>query len=137
MIDLSKASIRFQQAFKAQGLDKNDLTYTSRLQPWGSYVCIAIFIPLCLINGFEVFLPDSWSVSSFLSGYIGIPIFLILYFGHRLTVGRSDAWAMPLESIDLCTGLDELKADEEGLPPKLSSFRRVYNFIKKADLERK
>lgn len=77
-----------------------------------------VFTLLCLINGFEVFLPNSWSVSSFLSGYIGIPIFFVLYFGHRFTAGRRDPWAMPLETLDLQTGLEELEADEEVVAPK-------------------
>lgn len=94
-------------------MNREDLPYTSRLQPWGSYVCIVIFTLLCLINGFEVFLPSEWSVSSFLSSYIGIPIFFVLYFGHRVTVGRSDGWFIPLEKVDLVTGLDEIKADEK------------------------
>ncbi|CAH0034180.1 unnamed protein product [Clonostachys rhizophaga] len=99
-------------AFAAQELPSEDLPYTSRFQPWSSYACIGIFSVLYLINGFEVFLPSSWSVSSFFSAYIGIPIFLILYFGHRLTAGRSDAWCYSLHDIDLTTGLEDLKAEE-------------------------
>ncbi|CAG9947778.1 unnamed protein product [Clonostachys rosea f. rosea IK726] len=118
-------SIRFQSAFAAQGLPREDLPYTSWLQPWSSYVCIGIFTVLCLINGFEVFLPSSWSVSSFFSAYIGIPIFLILYFGHRLTAGRSDTWCYPLHDIDLTTGLEDLKAEEESTPQKPSLLTRL------------
>ncbi|KAH8658436.1 amino acid permease/ SLC12A domain-containing protein [Xylariales sp. PMI_506] len=118
-------SIRFQKAFAAQGLNRDDLTYTSRFEPYASYVCIVIFSLLCLINDFEVFLPSSWSVSSFLSGYIGIPIFLVLYFGHRFTAGRSDGWYKPLDSIDLRTGLEELKAEEEPLSTKPFIFARL------------
>ncbi|KFA77616.1 hypothetical protein S40288_10304 [Stachybotrys chartarum IBT 40288] len=119
------ASIRFQKAFKLQGCNKDDLTYSSRLQPLASYIFIVVFCLLCLINGFEVFLPNSWSVSAFLSSYIGIPIFLVLYFGHRLTARRSDPWWMPLETLDLQTGLDQLKADEQVFTRKISAWKRL------------
>lgn len=99
------------------------------MQPYASYFCIVVFILLCLINGFELFLPGSWSTSSFLSSYIGIPIFFVLYFGHKLTAGRFDKWAIPLEQVDLQTGLDELKADEELHPPKMSVWTRARNHV--------
>ncbi|KFA56217.1 hypothetical protein S40293_00004, partial [Stachybotrys chartarum IBT 40293] len=124
-IGCAVASIRFQKAFKLQGCNKYDLTYSSRLQPLASYICIVVFCLLCLINGFEVFLPNSWSVSAFLSSYIGIPIFLVLYFKHRLTAGRSDPWWMPLETLDLQTGLDQLKADEQVFTRKFSAWKRL------------
>ena len=39
-------------------------------------------------------------VNCFMSAYIGLPVFLILYFGHRF-VYRKDAWAIPPEFVDL------------------------------------
>ncbi|XXH04202.1 hypothetical protein Hte_010616 [Hypoxylon texense] len=131
-ISCAVTSLRFQKAFAAQGRSQDDLTYTSRyLQPWASYFCIVAFTLLCLINGFDVFLPDSWSVSSFLSAYIGIPIFLVLYFGHKLTVGRSDPWCIPVDKVDLVTGLDELKADEEDEEAKISMWSKMKKLVKR------
>ncbi|GAW15160.1 hypothetical protein ANO14919_045690 [Xylariales sp. No.14919] len=119
------ASIRFQKAFALQKLDRNDLTFTSKWEPYTSYFCIVVFTLLCLINGFEVFLPGSWSTSSFFSSYVGIPIFAVLYFGHRFTAGRKDGWAIPLKAIDLSTGLDELKVEEEPFAAKPSVWARL------------
>ncbi|KAI0159697.1 amino acid permease/ SLC12A domain-containing protein [Xylariaceae sp. FL1272] len=124
-ISCAIASIRFQKAFTVQGLNRDELTFRSKLEPYASYACIIIFTLLCLINGFEVFLPGVWSTSSFFSAYVGIPIFGVLYFGHRFTAGRSDPWCVPPEQIDLSTGLEELKAEEEPFAVRPSVWTRL------------
>ncbi|KAF2206852.1 hypothetical protein CERZMDRAFT_63158 [Cercospora zeae-maydis SCOH1-5] len=103
--------LRFNKACKAQGITYADLPYHSYFQPWGSWVAIAAFVFLCLINGFNVFWPDHWSPSSFLTAYIGIPLFLIIYFGHRI-YAHHEPWAHPPEQVDLHTGLEEVIAEE-------------------------
>lgn len=35
-----------------------------------------------------------------MSAYIGLPVFLILYFSHRFLY-RKDSWAIPSEFVDL------------------------------------
>ncbi|KAF4119429.1 hypothetical protein GMORB2_4771 [Geosmithia morbida] len=124
-VSCAVTALRFQDALDSQGVDRAQLPFTSRFQPWSSYFCIVVFTLLCLINGFTVFLPGSWSTSSFFSSYVGIPIFFILYFGHRFTAGRNDPWAIPPTKVDLHTGLDELKADEDMSPPSPSLWSRI------------
>lgn len=63
--------LRFNKACKAQGIGRDQLPYHSRFQPWGSYVAIVGFTFLTLINGFNVFWPENWSVSSFFTAYVG------------------------------------------------------------------
>lgn len=64
--------LRFNKACKAQGLGYDTLPYHNKwFQPWGSYFVIVGFTFLCLINGFDVFWPENWSASSFLTAYIG------------------------------------------------------------------
>jgi len=108
--------IRFRRCCQVQGV--TDLPYHSRLQPWGSWVAMVFFAFLCLINGFAVFWPENWSASSFLTAYIGIPIFLAIYFGHRI-YARNDPWAHDPAEVDLHTGMEEVLAEET--PPKKHS----------------
>lgn len=89
--------------------------YHSWLMPWGAYVAIAGFAFLALINGFNVFWPQNWTPASFLTSYIGLPIFLAIYFGHRIYTW-SDPWAHAPEDVDLVTGMEQVLADEK--PPK-------------------
>lgn len=71
------------------------------------------FILLTLVNGFDVFFPGHWSTATFMTAYVGIPIFFFIYFGHKLTLGKNDPWLIKAEDIDLYTGLDAILADEE------------------------
>lgn len=104
--------LRFRKACTVQGVDR---PYKSRLQPWGAYVGMVGFTFMILINGFQNFFPQKWSVSGFFTAYIGIPFFFVLYFGHKI-IYRKDPWAWKVEDIDLVTGLEEIEAAD--IPPK-------------------
>jgi amino acid transporter len=106
--------LRFRKACDVQGI--TDLPYRSKLQPWGSYASIVGFTFLTLINGFNVFWPQNWNVSSFMTAYVGIPIFLVIYGAHRI-YAWSDPWAYPPETVDMQTGMAEVLAEET--PPKV------------------
>ena len=54
------------------------------MQPYGAYVTSVVFTLLCLLNGFTVFFPSKWSASSFLTAYVGIPGFVVIYPAHRV-----------------------------------------------------
>jgi len=103
--------IRFRKATKVQGLGQENIPYHSFFQPVGAYVALVAFTILTLINGFDVFFPENWNASSFLTAYVGIPIFLVIYFGHRF-VHRHEAWVIPSEEVDLHTGIETVLANE-------------------------
>lgn len=116
--------LRFRKACKAQGITKQDLPYTSWMQPWGSYCSMIGFTFLCLINGFTVFWPANWSASSFLTAYIGIPFFLAIYFGHRIYAWK-EPWAHDPHKVDLVTGMDEVLAEERPVRVHAKTWKRV------------
>ncbi|KAJ3578414.1 hypothetical protein NPX13_g2152 [Xylaria arbuscula] len=121
--------LRFRKATALQAV--TDLPYRSRFQPYGAWVSGISFLILMLLNGLTVFLPGHWNVSNFLTAYIGIPLFLVVYFGHKFTAGKHDSWAYTATEVDLLTGLDEIIADEQPLPPPQSWYQKC-----KAVLER-
>ncbi|KAH9892089.1 amino acid permease-domain-containing protein [Xylariomycetidae sp. FL2044] len=101
--------LRFMKAVKVQGVTK--LPYSSVLQPYGAWICLFFFCIILLLNGFSVFLPGQWDVTSFLTAYIGIPAFLVIFAGHRITHWK-EPWYIPAERIDITTGLAEVEAME-------------------------
>ncbi|KAH6986643.1 amino acid permease/ SLC12A domain-containing protein [Ilyonectria destructans] len=101
--------IRFRRACDAQGV--TNIPYKSPFQPYLAWTCMVIFAMLLLLNGFSVFFTGHWSVTSFLTAYLGAPIFLVIYFFHRIT-HWSDAWAIDPMEVDLRTGLDEFERME-------------------------
>ncbi|KAF9891686.1 hypothetical protein FE257_003698 [Aspergillus nanangensis] len=98
--------LRFRAACKAQG--NPELPYRSWVQPWGAWFSIFFFTLLALINGFNVFFPGQFSVSSFLTTYIGIPAFFLVYLGHKVWKGRGDAWYIPAHAIDIRDGQEQV-----------------------------
>jgi amino acid transporter len=103
--------LRFRKAYLVQSLDKELIPYHSFLQPVGAWIAMVAFVILTLINGFDVFFPGRFTASSFLTAYVGIPIFLVIYFGHRAWHYK-EAWVIPSEQVDLHTGIDIVLANE-------------------------
>jgi amino acid transporter len=102
--------IRFYKATKVQGVS---VPYRARVQPWAAWICLPTFIFLLLMNGFTVFYPGNFTASGFLTTYLGIPIFLILWLGHKVLWGRKDRWMYRPIEIDLHSRLAEVEADAE------------------------
>ncbi|OQE29726.1 hypothetical protein PENSTE_c002G10149 [Penicillium steckii] len=110
---------RFRKAVKAQGIEQ---PYKSKIQPYGAIFGVAGATLMVLINGFTVFFPSEWSVSNFFTAYIGIPAFLILYFGHR-ALFWNDPWAWRPEEVDMFTGLQEILEAEQPERPRGSWWK--------------
>lgn len=106
--------LRFRTACEAQGI--TDLPYRSPVGRWGAWTTIVGFTFLCLINGFDVFFPEKWNVSSFFTAYVGIPMFFVFYLGHRVWA-RHDRWAYPPMEVDMQIGMEQVLAEEA--PPRV------------------
>lgn len=91
-----------------------------------------------------VFFPSQWEVSTFLAAYITFPIFLVLYFGHKIywatyqvRKGEAKSWfaafsvfAIRTPDIDVITGkqeMDELEAMD--VPPVPRNFLQKVCFM--------
>jgi yeast amino acid transporter len=86
-----------------------------------------MFTLLCLLNRFTVFFPSKWSASSFLTAYVDIPIFLVIYLLHPV-VCRHDKWAWGADEVDMYTELEEV-ADAEKLVEKRRGWKRIFMVI--------
>ncbi|KAK4902066.1 hypothetical protein LTR27_000968 [Elasticomyces elasticus] len=121
--------LRFRKAMQYNGLLQS-LPYKTPLQPYATYFVLGLVTILTLTNGFQVFFPSNWSVSSFLAAYITIPVFLVLYIGHKIyTAVTKDTkessftggfWSFgrKIHEIDVLTGkreMDEMEAMD--VPP--------------------
>jgi amino acid transporter len=56
----------------------------SKWQPWTAYISLAYFCMILLFNGFKVFTKGKWSIDDFITAYIGIPIYIVLYLFWKL-----------------------------------------------------
>ena len=119
--------IRYRRATDAQGI--TDLPMRSRFQPYSSWISAVFFMLLLLLNGFKVFIRGNWNTSTFLTSYLGIVIFVGLYFGHRWTVGRGDKWAYRPQEVDLNSGLEDEDITQAGLPKPKDKWYQKWKVI--------
>ncbi|VUC29262.1 unnamed protein product [Clonostachys rosea] len=114
--------LRFRKATQVQ--DIKDIPFRSRLQPYAAWVSLIGFSLLLLVNGFKVFVPGNWDVGTFITSYIGIAIFVVLYVGHKLTVGRRDKIALSPAEVDLHTGVEEIILLEKPAQPPQKWYQK-------------
>lgn len=114
--------VRYRYAMDAQGI--TEVPLRSRFQPCFAWVSGIFFGALLLLNGYKVFLTGNWDVTTFLTSYIGIVIFVVIYTCHRFTVGRRDPWMHAPLDVDLVTGLAEVMAQEHSPEPKEKWYQK-------------
>ncbi|KAH6900818.1 amino acid permease/ SLC12A domain-containing protein [Thelonectria olida] len=107
--------LRFRKAMVFNNMLES-LPYRTPLQPYATWFVLLIITILTLTNGFAIFTHGSWDTKSFIAAYITIPIFLVLYLGHKLWFRTP--LCIPVQNIDVITGkreMDELEAMD--VPP--------------------
>ncbi|TKA39377.1 hypothetical protein B0A54_10396 [Friedmanniomyces endolithicus] len=123
--------LRFRKAMQCKGL-LYTLPYRTPLQPYATYFVLGLVTILTLTNGFPVFFPEDWNISDFLAAHITLPVFLVLYLGHKIWLSvrrveetQKSSWtggfwtfARKVEDVDVVTGkreMDEMEALD--IPP--------------------
>lgn len=102
--------IRFMQACKAQGIDRSrDLAYKSPFQPYGSYIALFICVLIVFIKNFTVFLGHPFDYQGFITGYIALPFFIVLYIGFKVFYKTR---FLRNDEVDLDTYRDVVDAEE-------------------------
>lgn len=69
-------SIELIQPFVEMLIHGTGLPYKSPLQPYAAWTTLVALIVVILTSGYSVFFPGRWQVSSFLTYYIDIAIFI-------------------------------------------------------------
>ena len=113
-MSVSVAYIQFHKALKAQGIDRNTLVFKSPFQPYTAYFSLFFFAIITLFNGFYVFKP--WSVNDFITAYVGIPIYLVLFVFWKIL--RRTSFVRPAEA-DIFTGKAALDAADAHWPERI------------------
>ncbi|KAI0902477.1 putative amino acid permease [Annulohypoxylon nitens] len=110
-ISILVTHIWFVRARRAQNLTNDMMPYTAPLGLWGSYGALAMCILIALTKNYDVFVGD-WNKKypTFITGYLGIPIYLTLITGHKLWTKSKGV--RPHEC-DFYTGKDIIDREEE------------------------
>ncbi|ODV57985.1 uncharacterized protein ASCRUDRAFT_19702, partial [Ascoidea rubescens DSM 1968] len=107
--------LRFVKAVKVQGIErKTEMYYTAFGSPYSSYFALSFIIILLFLKNYSVFLDyglgSRFDYQTFISAYIGIPIFFILYFGYKYFFKSK---IISFEEMDLYSYKDVIDAEEE------------------------
>ena len=112
-ISLLVTHIAWCRARKAQGLADSALPYVAPLGIWGSYGALFVCILVALTKNYEVFVGGDFGkekYKNFITGYLGIPLYLIFIFGHKIIKKTKRVKASEL---DFYTGKDAIDREEE------------------------
>lgn len=105
--------IRFMSALKAQGIDRNSLSYKAPFQPYSSWISLILCGLLAFSKNFPVFLRnkgDRFDWTTFTVGYIAIPMFILMCLGYKAFTKTKFVAAA---EADLATGKQEVDEDEQ------------------------
>jgi len=78
---------RFRRGYVMQGHDINDLPYRSGFFPLGPIFAFVLCLIITLGQNYEAFLSDTIDWGGVMATYIGIPLFLAIWFGYKLVKG--------------------------------------------------
>lgn len=84
-ISILVTHIFFVKARRAQGMPNESMPFVAPLGLYGSYGALTMCVLVALTKNYDVFMPAKgakFDYRAFITGYIGIPIYLILIFGH-------------------------------------------------------
>ncbi|GAA6017552.1 hypothetical protein JCM10207_001204 [Rhodosporidiobolus poonsookiae] len=120
--------MRFMKALKAQGISRDELPWKSPLQPYMAYTGFGITAVVTIFKGFDAFTP-TFNHKTFITHYLGIPLYIILYFGWKMWKKTS---IVPLAEVDLHTGRreydeDALAWEEEEASKKRSLWQKIWD----------
>jgi len=82
--------IFFLRARRAQGIADSEVAYRSPVGYWGTCVALFFCILVALTKNFAAFIHKdgkTFDYETFITGYLGIPIAFVLFFGHMFWTG--------------------------------------------------
>ncbi|KIY45383.1 hypothetical protein FISHEDRAFT_49356 [Fistulina hepatica ATCC 64428] len=118
--------IRFHAGLKAQGFDRTKLPFYSRLNPFAAWYAMIFCVVICIFSGWSVFLKGEWAADTFVTNYLPLALFPVMYVGAKL-------WTkVPIvkpEDMDFITDIDQIEADETDEPPPKNKFETFWRWL--------
>ncbi|EGN94272.1 hypothetical protein SERLA73DRAFT_96338 [Serpula lacrymans var. lacrymans S7.3] len=108
--------IRFRKGFISQGYDRSTLPFSSRVQPFAAWYAMVASLLTLLFSAWEVFLNDRWSTATFVTNYLPMMLFPLLYIAAKV---YTKVPFVRVDEMDFKGGLTEIEnVTYEEPPPK-------------------
>ncbi|RPB24367.1 dicarboxylic amino acid permease [Terfezia boudieri ATCC MYA-4762] len=108
-ISILVTHIFFVNARRAQGITDAQMPYTAPLGKSGSIGALFMCCLIAIFKNFDVFTPK-FNAKNFVTGYLGIPLYLIMIFGYKILMKSPP---IKPEEVDLFSGKDRIDKEEE------------------------
>ncbi|OCA91850.1 amino acid permease [Pseudobacillus wudalianchiensis] len=82
-LGISISHYRFRKAFIAQGYSLDKLPYRAKWYPIGPIFAIGCGLVVIIAQNFQAFMNDKVDWGNVVAAYLGIPLFLCLWFGYK------------------------------------------------------
>ncbi|MFC6276511.1 amino acid permease [Psittacicella hinzii] len=97
-IGISICHFRFRKAIKVQNFDRTQLPYLAKYFPFGPILSLIMLTFVVLGQDWDLVTGRGFDVGTFVSTYLGLALFFVLYIGYKFTKGTK---LIPLDKIDL------------------------------------
>ncbi|ORY24876.1 amino acid permease [Naematelia encephala] len=75
--------LRFRRALDAQGINRADLPYRGPITKFGCYFALVVIFLTSLTSAWSVFLRGNWDTATFVTNYLPMVLFPILYVAKK------------------------------------------------------
>src|SRR6202451_3749354 len=93
-LGIAVCHLRFRKAWVAQGRSPDELKFKSKFYPYGPWLALVLFLVVLFGANIGVFQAPVFSWFDFITGYLMIPVVVLLYLGHKL---RNKTRLVPLK----------------------------------------
>ncbi|KAG7450864.1 amino acid permease [Guyanagaster necrorhizus] len=113
---ISITYIRFYAGLKAQGIDRKELPYYNRLNPYLAWYSMIFSIIIAFFSGWSVFLKGQWATDSFITKYLPLVMFPTMWICSAIYHRQ---FMMKTKDMDFVGEVAEvISATEDEAPPK-------------------
>ncbi|KAL7416520.1 amino acid permease [Mrakia frigida] len=123
---ISVTYLRFRGGMEVQGFDRSTLPYKSVFAYWGAWYAIVMIAIISFFSAWTVFLRDSWDTATFITNYLPLVIFPVLFVGKKVI--SKTTWRS-LDSLDYITNIAEIEAEAYEEPRAATWYGRLANNI--------
>ncbi|KKF92672.1 Proline-specific permease [Ceratocystis platani] len=102
--------LRFLQALRTQGYTRDDLFYKGPLQPYLTWFSLIMISLIVIFSGWDVFVKGNFTAAGFISCYLNILIFIVLYVFFKIFL-KSEV--VPLTEVDLAIDVKLVRDEKE------------------------
>ncbi|ORY56911.1 amino acid permease/ SLC12A domain-containing protein [Pseudomassariella vexata] len=114
--------IRWYKGLAVQGIDRKTLAYMAPFQPYLSYYGLCMCLMVMIFGGFTAFV-NVFDVSTFITTYMPIPFFVVLFVGYKV---YHKSTFIDYKDMDFASGSSFDIPDEE---PKKGLFKKIVDNI--------